>query len=376
MGIEIPGAVEWLVPIVVGADWPEGDETALRRVGVAWEQAAKTVEEVIGDGNAAAQAALGAMEGETAEAFERYWKQYVEGSQYLVELQKLCDDLADGCDEAALNIEYTKLSIIAALIILAAQIAMMIASAVATFGTSTAGIPIAQAATRLTVQMIFRELVKQILINVAINVGVDALIQGLQFAKGDRESWDVGKTVEAGVSGLAAGIAGGLVGAGSKALGNTTTNFLQAAGRGAAEGAIAGAGGNLINNALHGKFTLEDTVKGVVSGASSGSVGGAVGGMSNRHGGLNATWDTGSGGGYTAGHNTQGHTFQSPDGATTRANVDGNPYTGGWNSGRAQNIPGDGGPANVNDPHDDDYRGGSSANPPRMVGDLDLPDPQ
>jgi hypothetical protein len=376
MGIEIPGAVEWLVPIVVGADWPEGDETALRRLSEAWTAAAAAVEDVIQDGQGAAGGALGCMSGQTAEAFDKYWKQFVEGDAYLVNLQQLCTDLASGCDDAALNIEYTKLSIIAALIVLAAQIVAMIASAVATFGASTAGVPIAQAATRVTVQMFFRELIKQIAINVVVNVGIDAVIQGGQMIFGDREKWDVDKTVDAGIAGVAAGVANGAVGSLSKSLGNTTSNFVQAAGRGAAEGALAGASGNVMNNWAHGKFGLEDTLNATVSGATSGSVGGAVGGMSNRHGGLSDTWATGisEDGGTVAQHNTQGHTFQTPDGSTVQANTP-NPYTGGWGSGNAQKIPGDGGPNNVNDPRDDDYEVKTSANPPRMVGHLDLPDP-
>ena len=371
MGIEIPDAVKWLTPIVVGASWPEGDETALRRVADAWEQAAKAVGEAIESGGAAAGAALGCMTGDTADAFDQYWQKFVGGEAYLPTLEQLCNDLAAGCDSTALNIEYTKLSIIAALIILAAQIAAMIASAVATFGTSTAGIPIAQAATRITVQMIFRELVKQILINVAINVGVDAAIQGLQFAKGDRQTWDLDKTISAAKSGAAAGIAGGLVGAGSGALGGVTGNFGQAAARGAAEGFIAGAAGNALSEAFHGRAP---TLEGMTAGGVSGTPGGALGGMGNRHAGLDATWGTGSGDGYTAGHNTQGHTFTTPDGATVRANIPGNPYSGGWSSGNAQHIPGSGGPNMIN-PQDTGYQG-TSNNPPRMVGNLDLPDPE
>ncbi|MEU3645353.1 hypothetical protein AB0E59_18375 [Lentzea sp. NPDC034063] len=376
----MPESVQWLMPIVVGANWPEGDEEKLRVMRDAWTAAAKSVEEVLGDGNNASTAALGCMSGQTAEKFEEYWKKYTEGDAYLVNLQQICTDLAAGCDKAALGIEYTKYSIILALIILAIQIAAMIASAVATFGTSTAGIPIAQAATRITVQMVFQQLVKQILINVAINVGVDAFIQGVQFAKGDRKSWDVGKTVDAGIAGVAAGVASGAVGVGSSALGTTTSNFAQAAGRGAVEGAVSGAAGNILNNVAHGKVSPGDFVSGAVSGAVSGSVGGAVGGMKTRHDGLHQTWGTGTSpdGQYTSGSNTQGHTHTTPDGSTAQANIPGNPYEPGFRSeraGRWTTVPSEIGPNNVNDPHDSDYRVKSSANPPRMVGHLDLPDP-
>jgi hypothetical protein len=376
MGIEIPGAVQWLTPIVVGAKWPEGDEDKLRLMRDAWQAAEKTVGEVLGDGNSASSAALGCMSGQTAEKFEEHWKKYTEGDAYLVNLQQICADLAAGCDNAALGIEYTKLSIIAALIILAAQIAAMIASAVATFGTSTAGIPIAQAATRITVQMIFQQLIRQIIINVAINVGVDVAIQGLQFATGERKSWDVGKTVDAGIAGVAAGVASTAVGVGSP-LSGSSSNFLQAAGKGAVEGAASGALGNMLNNVAHGKVSGQDFLDAAVSGGTSGSVGGAIGGMQTRHEGLSQTWDTGTSqdGQYTSGANTQGHTYTTPDGSTTRANVDGNPYQGGWRSDNASKIPSEGGPNNVNDPTDSDYQVKSSANPPRMVGELDLPDP-
>ncbi len=381
MGIEIPGAVQWLTPIVVGASWPEGDETKLRAMRDAWEAAAKSVGEVLSDGNSASSAALGCMNGQTAEKFNEYWQKYTEGDAYLVNLQQICTDLAAGCDSAALGIEYTKLSIIAALIILAAQIAAMIASAVATFGASTAGIPIAQVATRTFVQMLFQQLLRQIVINLAINVGVDVAIQTLQVVTGERKSWDFGKTVDAGIAGVAAGVAGGAVGAGSAALGNVSKNFVQAAGRGAVEGAIAGAGGNVLNNLAHGKVEAKDFGSAILSGSVSGSVGGAVGGMQNRHEGLSNTWDTGThvdpetGIRTTSGQNTQGHTYTTPDGSTTRANTEGNPYHGGWGSENAGKIPDEGGPNNVNDPEESDYQVKSSANPPRMVGRLDLPDP-
>jgi hypothetical protein len=100
--------------------------------------------------------------------------------------------------------------------------------------------------------------------------------------------------------------------------------------------------------------------------------------MQTRHEGHSQTWETGRSpdGQYTAGANTQGHGFQTPDGSIVRANTDTNPYEGGWRSDNAgKYIPSDGGPNNVNDPEDSDYQVKSSANPPRMVGRLDLPDP-
>lgn len=73
MTIEIPDEVTWLLPIVVGQSWPEGDEDALRRLADAWRAAADAVANVEADGNRGAEQAGDAMDGRTAEAFDRLW---------------------------------------------------------------------------------------------------------------------------------------------------------------------------------------------------------------------------------------------------------------------------------------------------------------
>jgi hypothetical protein len=316
MTIQIPEPVQWLVPLVVGTDWPEGDEDALRRLAQAWERVATAISQATGEGNVAARTVLGTMQGEAADAFAEYWDRFVSGDgQFLGTLEQACADLAEGCDEAALNIEYTKLSIIAALLILAAQIAAMAAAAFATFGTSTAGIPIAQAMTRITVQLAFQKLISQ----VAINAGADVAIQGLQLVGGGRESWDFGKTADAGLAGVAVGATGGGIGLASAVLGRTTSSFGAAALRGVGEGAIAGAGGNALNDLAHG---TAPSLQSLGSGAVSGSVGGALDGTVNRHQRLHETWHSPQDSQYTAGANTQGWRHQTPAGTDVRANVD------------------------------------------------------
>ncbi|MGH3910251.1 MAG: hypothetical protein ACRDRM_05425 [Pseudonocardiaceae bacterium] len=54
MTIQIPEPVQWLVPIVVGTNWPEGDEDAMRHLAEAWEQAATAINDAAGEGSAAA----------------------------------------------------------------------------------------------------------------------------------------------------------------------------------------------------------------------------------------------------------------------------------------------------------------------------------
>lgn len=286
MGIEIPGALEWLAENVVGANWPEGDETALRRLGEAWQQAGVDVGEVIEQGEVAASASLAAMQGQAADAFNEYWGQFArEGEQYLVKLQQLCDELGASCENTALEIEYTKLTTITALVVLATEIAALSAAAFGTFGASTAGIPVAMAATRTAVAMLFRQLIATILRELAITVGTDVAIQGLQVARGDRDSWDWHKTGQAAVSGaISSTVSGGLrtVPQGtSRSFGDA---FTQGAGRGAAEGVTV--------TAAEAAVAGRDLSVGDLAGsATSGAVSGVVGGATSRAEGLNGLAD-------------------------------------------------------------------------------------
>ncbi|ONI70513.1 hypothetical protein ALI144C_48625 [Actinosynnema sp. ALI-1.44] len=373
MGIEIPGEVKWLADKVVGTSWPEGDETAMRRLGDLWEQAAEAVEEVAKDGDAAAKAALPGMKSEGGEKFRQHWDGITRADY--PKLAALCREIADACRKSATSIEYTKLSIIAALVILAAQIAALVASAIATLGSSTAGIPIAMTATRVVVMRLLTELLKQIAINVAINLGVDVGIQTYQAAAGNRDEWDAGKTGKAIQAGAIAGAAGGLVGGGATAasiraanrpitrltneageeivkqesrvfsravantMGTNSSNFGSAAARGAAQGATAGAMGNVSNDFVNGKRGSE-LLGSAIAGSSTGAVGGALGGTVNRHEGLTDAY--------------------LPGGEGLNHRVDGGPRhrqdpvepTGPWNSTHAQRIP-DSPPNNGNDESDE-----------------------
>ena len=235
--MEMPDAVKWLLPIVVGESWPEGDETKLRALRDAWHNASNAITPATDMGNKASAGVLENWTGEGAKAFEEQWKKFVDGDEaYFKSLADAAKALGDSCDQTALDIEYTKYMIIISLVILAAQIVAMLAAAVPSLGTSTAGIAPAQIATRITVQMLFRELLqklaqqgfkqlatelleqflkqglkkiaKEVATNVAMNVAMDAGIQGLQMAKGDRKDWDWSKTKDGAIGGAVNGVVG------------------------------------------------------------------------------------------------------------------------------------------------------------------------
>ncbi|MDI5975258.1 hypothetical protein [Amycolatopsis magusensis] len=376
MGIEVPGEVKWLADKVIGTSWPKGDETALRRLGELWEKAAESVEEVAKDGDAAAKVALAGMKSAAAADLTRHWNGFTRGDDAdYPKLAKLCRQIADACRKSATSIEYTKLSIIAALVILAIQIALLIASAVGTLGSSTAGIPIAMAATRVVAMRLLTELLKQIVINVGINLAVDLTIQAFQTGAGNRDEWDAGKTGKAIQAGAIAGAAGGLTGGAATAasiraanrpitritneagetslvqpsrwlsrgvantIGDNSAYFGSAAARGAAQGALAGASGNIANDFVNGKRGKELFDSGV-AGGSTGSVGGALGGTTNRHEGLLDAHHPGG----------QGLDYRVDGGPRHRNSPE--ELGGGWNSNRVDRFGNTAG-NNGNDEADD-----------------------
>src|SRR5436305_747895 len=309
--MEMPDAVKWLLPIVVGESWPEGDEDKLRALRDAWHTASSSIAPASEAGNQAASGIRDNWTGTGADAFAEQWKKFVDGDDaYFKQLADATKALGDSCDQTALDVEYTKYMIIISLIILAAQIAAMIAAAAATFGGSTAGIAPAQMATRMTVQMLFRQLLEklaqqgfkqlakellekflkqglkkigmEVLKNEAINLGMDAGVQGLQMLKGDRKSWDWSKTQESAVSGAVAGVVGaasGSIGKGAteslshSAAGQIADSAMRAGARGAVEGVAQTVGQAAVTGKL-GELTPEQ----LLMGASGGAVGGAVGG--------------------------------------------------------------------------------------------------
>nr|WP_199442539.1 toxin glutamine deamidase domain-containing protein [Umezawaea beigongshangensis] len=307
--MEIPDEVKWLLPIVVGESWPEGDEDKLRDLRDAWHRAADAVPGVSSTADGGARSILDGWTGDGAEAFEEVWKKYVEGDDaYFTSIVEACRALGDSCDATALDVEYTKYLIIASLIVLAISIAAMIASAAVTFGASTAGIVPAQIATRVAVQMIFRQLLqklaqqgftkvaqqvlqrvlREVATNVATGVALDAGIQGLQMASGDRRSWDLSKTGDAAVGGAVEGV----VGAASNAVPRGATRglsdsvggeVLDGAVRGATRGAVEGAVTTVGEAAVTGNLD-ELSAKDVLMGTSSGAVDRGVGGTTDSLG--------------------------------------------------------------------------------------------
>ena len=215
MTLELPPELKWL-EWVVGMDWPQGDEDALWRLKDAWHTAGQDLVSLLEDGDTAYYRVLAGVGGSLEQAFTAYWQQYSEGDDaYLAKLAQICLNLADHCDQTALQIEYAKYQFIITLAFLAIQIAWMIAMGPASFGASTAGIPVAEAAAQSFIRMIATNVIRTMIFMIVQNVLTDVAVQLIQLGEGHRTQFDASKTIQAAEHGAEMGavfgLAGGLV---------------------------------------------------------------------------------------------------------------------------------------------------------------------
>ncbi|PTR31203.1 hypothetical protein C8K36_101230 [Rhodococcus sp. OK519] len=238
MGIEIPGPLRTVASLASGQDWPEADETSLRRLSDAWEAAAGDVERIGAGGDAAMQAALAGVAGAVNEAMSAHWATIGGNDGAVDQIVAVCRELADACEFTAADVEEAKLAIIAALVALAAQIAALAASAVATFGASTAAIPAAQLATQFTIRTIITQLLQRVAREVAVGVVREVAIAGgiqvYQLAQGERDSLDFGALGKDAIGAAAEGVVTGLLG--RTGAGGVVLDGIESAGRRTAAG--------------------------------------------------------------------------------------------------------------------------------------------
>ncbi len=359
MGLEIPDEVKWL-SWIIGQDWPEGDETAMRRLATAWEDAATGVDELTGDVQGSATKVLSVVQGPAADNFREFWDQFVTTDpQYLPKLSELCRSLAKQCDDGAAEIEYGKYMFIALLIITAIQIAFLIANMIETFGASAAAIPVVEEGAQVVAKSIARKLLEALLKNIALaelqSVGLDVLIQGIQVAEGHRDGFDWSKTGAAAVDGLVNGVIGTGVGLGAgkiPGLSGAATPFkgmVQGAAREAVSGAVSGVAGAVATTAIHGgDLSPEALAKAATSGGFGGGVGGAKGGMDEGAHAAGEHSPSPGDDGFSGSQNESGSTGDSSGGSSGSDEGGGSPggdsggSDGGGSSDGATSSGGDG----------------------------------
>jgi hypothetical protein len=306
MGIQIPSYLQW-VSYLAGQEWPQGDETAMFRIGEDWRSSSGELKDLIPDLNRVRSETESMFSGLTAEKVDQEFAKLFDGDysvDKLAEAMSALGDLAQGCGT---EIEYTKLQIITTLAIAAAEIGFALAASPETFGASLGVIPGIEALTMAAVRQFVSQLLKNIvehlaeaglktvLKRLAVHVIADGLgqelaIQGFQIAEGHRHGLDAKQLENAELSAVVGGAVGAPV---SRGVGHALG---PAGGRisGAVKGGVSGYAGGVAGNvagtaATGGPMNATSILGGAVPGGLSGGVHGGRGG----HGG---SPDNGSGG--------------------------------------------------------------------------------
>ncbi|MDI9916469.1 hypothetical protein [Rhodococcus sp. IEGM 1379] len=290
MGIEIPGYLQAVASVAVGSDWPDGDETSLWRLGDAWAEVAEALGTASDVGDVAARGALSAIEGEMHDSLATFWGDSGGVADVFDRLISAARELGESCDATATEIEYTKLSIIAALIALAVELASMAAAAIPTVGLSTVGAAAAEVATTLTVRMLLRQLLIRVVEAAAVEAA-SAVFSGLAIQLGQmtmdhRKSVDVGKIVTEGRDAFVKGAANGVLKTTSATsnvaypVTGAATNPYQRIARNGMDDAVSGASAAVVTKEVTGGDT---SLTDITSGAFGGATGSVKDGLISRN---------------------------------------------------------------------------------------------
>ncbi|MFE7718017.1 toxin glutamine deamidase domain-containing protein [Nocardia rhizosphaerihabitans] len=182
MGIEIPDELQWVAKYILGAgDWPEGDETAMRRVADAWTAMAQTLNTVDDNAAVALNAALTALsEGETHTTIAAFRDKLLSGDEAtLTAVRKWCEKQAELLDDGANDIEHTKLVIIGTMIVTAAE--LLAAGLTAWTGIGAVAGVAARVAAQVAVRVAIRQLIARMLTRGAAKAAARLALRGAAF---------------------------------------------------------------------------------------------------------------------------------------------------------------------------------------------------
>ncbi|MEV4413448.1 toxin glutamine deamidase domain-containing protein [Catellatospora sp. NPDC049609] len=161
-------ALEW----VVGIDWPDGDEAALRELADDWYAASRQMGPLLDEADdavLAAVAAMGGPDGRVAAAILALWSQVGSGHDaagqeaVLAMVVDLLDDFGTQVDAGANQIEGVKIEFYVELGLLLIELIALAAAAAVTLGASMAGAAPAMYATRFAIQQALRRAAKELL---------------------------------------------------------------------------------------------------------------------------------------------------------------------------------------------------------------------
>ena len=183
------------VPPTIDSDVMLAAESALAGAGREIGEAGPGIDAAVGR-------VLSNLEGAPAEAFAAFAAQ-VKGT--IGELEAAAGNLAGYAGQVALSIETANYSILLMLIWTAEQLAEW---ADTLWGAAV--VPEILALARLLISRILAQLLRSVLASVAAMAGINAVVQAIEFLKGDRTRWDFGETLGAAEAGAVFGAVSGV----------------------------------------------------------------------------------------------------------------------------------------------------------------------
>ena len=225
MGMQLPDWVRNTFLVVTGDGWPEADEDALRALARAWAEVGDAIYVVEQRITVPVRGVRRTnWDGPAAEAFSAAGNAFAgQHGRQLAALAEGSRDLSTFISGTAVNVQYMKRIVIGELLILALQIAYLIATSPWMFGSATAAVPALQAAGRSFARTAVRQLAIAIAAGQTLQVGLDAVVQLSQLATGSRKRWDTNLTGFAAITGAV----GGVVGPGLGALSHTAAGAIR-----------------------------------------------------------------------------------------------------------------------------------------------------
>jgi hypothetical protein len=212
MAIEVPAGVQKLFLVLTGEQWPTANEDHLREVALAWGTAGDRLQsELLPDLVRAVQEIRMNFTGKSAIKFADMMGPYATDPPYYIpEAAKQFQGFKEFLDDAAAQVEYTKLITIEEIVLLILQIAWAIAMAYWSAGASMTWLAARFAIVRTLLASWWGRLLLQFamaqLFGIGFQVALDVLTQAVQFAKGTRTKWDARATVMAVEVGAVGGV--------------------------------------------------------------------------------------------------------------------------------------------------------------------------
>ena len=211
MGMHVPEEIRNLFKVLTGEEWPEVDEDALRHLGAAWKRASEQIDTQLAPMiNNAVFTIRSEFTGEAELAFADSMAAFTtEPPYYFDTATKHYRTVGVFGEDTATMVQYVKLMIIAQLIVLLVEIAVMTALAFISFGATLQYLAARYAIVRFLIntwigRLILRIVAAQI-IGVSLQAALDGIVQRIQINSGWRDKHDYKLTGQAAAVGSIGG---------------------------------------------------------------------------------------------------------------------------------------------------------------------------